>query len=196
MPLEAIVDGEQIYKEEAESNGWITAHRKQNADKTRFKHETNSARQTGAHFGPAKASQLRKVRALCDMSMAEQQVREYLNHCPSSTTESGQQAPLGPAPPPQGSAGVPPPPPGCAGRILSRNANGTRNAIDFGQPFARLQQNCCESRSPTGAASTSAVARSWRPLPWRPPRELLRPSRRQCAPDCRRRRQRRLPATE
>ncbi|XP_075750074.1 NGFI-A-binding protein homolog isoform X4 [Rhipicephalus microplus] len=65
------------------------------------------------------------VRALCDMSMAEQQVREYLNHCPSSTTESGQQAPLGPAPPPQGSAGVPPPPPGCAGRILSRNANGT-----------------------------------------------------------------------
>ncbi|KAL3188678.1 hypothetical protein MRX96_022477 [Rhipicephalus microplus] len=63
MPHEAMVEGEQISKEEAESNGWITAHRKRNADKTRFKHETHSARQTGAHVGPAKASQLRKVAA-------------------------------------------------------------------------------------------------------------------------------------
>ncbi|KAL1414832.1 hypothetical protein MTO96_007173 [Rhipicephalus appendiculatus] len=67
------------------------------------------------------------------MSMAEQQVREYLNH--SSATESGQQAPLGPAPPPQGSAGVPPPPPGCAGRILSRNANGTSVALPSEAPL-------------------------------------------------------------
>ncbi|KAH8032888.1 hypothetical protein HPB51_003464 [Rhipicephalus microplus] len=63
MPREAMVEGEQISKEEAESNGWITANRKRNADKTRFKHETHSARQTGAHVGPAKASQLRKVAA-------------------------------------------------------------------------------------------------------------------------------------
>ncbi|KAH8041910.1 hypothetical protein HPB51_019545 [Rhipicephalus microplus] len=63
MPHEAMVEGEQISKEEAESNGWITAHRKRNANKTRFKHETHSARQTGAHVGPAKASQLRKVAA-------------------------------------------------------------------------------------------------------------------------------------
>nr|XP_050033263.2 NGFI-A-binding protein homolog [Dermacentor andersoni] len=76
-------------------------------------------------------SHFHQVRALCDMSMAEQQVREYLNHCPPPSTtsaaaaaaEAGQQGPLGP--PPQGSAGVPPPPPGCTGRILSRNANGT-----------------------------------------------------------------------
>ncbi|KAH7943583.1 hypothetical protein HPB52_009249 [Rhipicephalus sanguineus] len=36
MPHEAMVEGEQISKEEAESNGWITAHRKRNADKTRL----------------------------------------------------------------------------------------------------------------------------------------------------------------
>ncbi|KAH8040455.1 hypothetical protein HPB51_010235 [Rhipicephalus microplus] len=53
MPHEAVVEGEQISKEEAESNGWITAHRKRNADKTRFKHETRSARQKGAHVGAA-----------------------------------------------------------------------------------------------------------------------------------------------
>ncbi|KAK8772162.1 hypothetical protein V5799_024594, partial [Amblyomma americanum] len=74
----------------------------------------------------------RLVRALCDMSMAEQQVREYLNHCPpppstGAAAEAGQQGPLGagaaPPPPSQGpSATVPP---GCPGRILSRNANGT-----------------------------------------------------------------------
>ncbi|KAL3240818.1 hypothetical protein MRX96_047910 [Rhipicephalus microplus] len=52
MPHEAMVEGEQISKEEAESNGWITAHRKRNADKTRFKHETHSARQTGAPRWP------------------------------------------------------------------------------------------------------------------------------------------------
>ncbi|KAH8027060.1 hypothetical protein HPB51_001956 [Rhipicephalus microplus] len=63
MPHEAMVEGEQISKDAAESNGWCTAHRKQNADKTHFKHETHSARQTGAHVGPAKASQLRKVAA-------------------------------------------------------------------------------------------------------------------------------------
>ncbi|KAH8036210.1 hypothetical protein HPB51_020094 [Rhipicephalus microplus] len=63
MPHEAMVEGEQISKEEAESNGWITAHRKRNADKNRFKHKTHSARQTGAHVGPAKASQLRNVAA-------------------------------------------------------------------------------------------------------------------------------------
>ncbi|KAL3174888.1 hypothetical protein MRX96_010920 [Rhipicephalus microplus] len=63
MPHEAIVEGEQISNEEAESNGWITVHRERNADKTRFKHETRSARQTGAHVGPAKARQLRKVAA-------------------------------------------------------------------------------------------------------------------------------------
>ncbi|KAH8038199.1 hypothetical protein HPB51_024730 [Rhipicephalus microplus] len=63
MLHEAMVEGEQIYKEEAESNGWITTHRKRNADETRFKHETHSARQTGAHVGLAKASQLRKVAA-------------------------------------------------------------------------------------------------------------------------------------
>ncbi|KAH7976802.1 hypothetical protein HPB52_019816 [Rhipicephalus sanguineus] len=33
MPHEAMVEGEQISQEEAESNGWITAHRKRNADK-------------------------------------------------------------------------------------------------------------------------------------------------------------------
>ncbi|KAH8033356.1 hypothetical protein HPB51_011047 [Rhipicephalus microplus] len=63
MPNEAKVEREQISKEEAESNGCITAHIKRNADKTCFKHETHSARQTGAHVGPAKASQLRKVAA-------------------------------------------------------------------------------------------------------------------------------------
>ncbi|KAH8024691.1 hypothetical protein HPB51_000522 [Rhipicephalus microplus] len=63
MPHEAMVEGEQISKEEAESNGWITAHRKRNAYKTRFKHETHSARQSGAHVGSAKDSQLRKVAA-------------------------------------------------------------------------------------------------------------------------------------
>ncbi|KAH8026824.1 hypothetical protein HPB51_025201 [Rhipicephalus microplus] len=63
MPREAMVEGEQISKEEAESNGCITAHRKRNVDETRFKHKTHSARQTGAHVGPAKASQLRKVAA-------------------------------------------------------------------------------------------------------------------------------------
>ncbi|KAH8029359.1 hypothetical protein HPB51_025505 [Rhipicephalus microplus] len=63
MPHDAMVEGEQISKEEAKSNGWIAAHRKRNADKSRFKHETHSARQTGAHVGPAKTSQLRKVAA-------------------------------------------------------------------------------------------------------------------------------------
>ncbi|KAL3224103.1 hypothetical protein MRX96_026687 [Rhipicephalus microplus] len=63
MPHGAMVEGEQISKEEAESNGWITAYRKRNADKTRFKHETHSARQTGAYVGPAKDSELRKVAA-------------------------------------------------------------------------------------------------------------------------------------
>ncbi|KAH8033140.1 hypothetical protein HPB51_007870 [Rhipicephalus microplus] len=63
MPHEAMVEGEQISKEEAKSNDWITAHRKQNVDKARFKHETHSARQTGAHVGPAKDSQPRKVAA-------------------------------------------------------------------------------------------------------------------------------------
>ncbi|KAL3212963.1 hypothetical protein MRX96_035786 [Rhipicephalus microplus] len=63
MPHEAMIEGEQISKEEAEANGWITAHIRWNADKTRFKHETHSARQAGAHVGPAKASQLRKVAA-------------------------------------------------------------------------------------------------------------------------------------
>ncbi|KAH8008934.1 hypothetical protein HPB51_007599 [Rhipicephalus microplus] len=63
MPHEAMVEGEQISKAEAESNGWITAHRKRNTDKTRFKHEAHSARQTGVHLNPAKASQLRKLAA-------------------------------------------------------------------------------------------------------------------------------------
>ncbi|KAL3191227.1 hypothetical protein MRX96_018795 [Rhipicephalus microplus] len=63
MPHEAMVEGEEISKKEAESKVWITANRKRNADKTRFKHETHSARQTGAHVGPAKASQLRKIAA-------------------------------------------------------------------------------------------------------------------------------------
>ncbi|KAG0409924.1 hypothetical protein HPB47_012967 [Ixodes persulcatus] len=80
----------------------------------------------------------REVRALCDMSM-EQQVRDYLSHCPVPGPPSvgpggpqdgqgpgpGSLGPPGPHPPPQG---PPPPPPGCAlgaGRILSRNANGT-----------------------------------------------------------------------
>ncbi|KAH8028966.1 hypothetical protein HPB51_021668 [Rhipicephalus microplus] len=37
--------------------------RKRNADKTRFRHETRSARQNRAHVGAAKASQLRKIAA-------------------------------------------------------------------------------------------------------------------------------------
>ncbi|XP_064472373.1 NGFI-A-binding protein 1-like isoform X3 [Ornithodoros turicata] len=65
-------------------------------------------------------SHFHQVRALCDMSM-EQQVRDYLNHCPVSS-EAGSGGALGP--PPGGAP--PPPPPGCLGsRILSRNANGT-----------------------------------------------------------------------
>ncbi|KAH8033467.1 hypothetical protein HPB51_013193 [Rhipicephalus microplus] len=61
MPQEAMVEREQISKKEAECNSRIITYRKRNADKTRFKHETPSARQTGTHVRPAKASQLRKL---------------------------------------------------------------------------------------------------------------------------------------
>ncbi|KAH7956494.1 hypothetical protein HPB52_010118 [Rhipicephalus sanguineus] len=63
MPHEAMVEGEQISKEEAESNGWITAHRKRNADKTRVENETRMAEHSGARVGAKNAGQLRKVGA-------------------------------------------------------------------------------------------------------------------------------------
>ncbi|KAH7946603.1 hypothetical protein HPB52_001847 [Rhipicephalus sanguineus] len=63
MPHEAMVEGEQISKEEAESNGWITAHRKRNADKTRLENETRTAGHSGARVGARNAGQLRKVAA-------------------------------------------------------------------------------------------------------------------------------------
>ncbi|KAL1415408.1 hypothetical protein MTO96_006832 [Rhipicephalus appendiculatus] len=63
MPHEAMVDGEQISKEDPESNGWITAHRKRNAAKTRVENETLMARPNGARVGATKAGQLRKVAA-------------------------------------------------------------------------------------------------------------------------------------
>ncbi|KAL1441336.1 hypothetical protein MTO96_008609 [Rhipicephalus appendiculatus] len=60
MPQEAMVDGEQISKEDAESNGWITARRKRNAAKARVENETLTARQNGARVGATIAGQLRK----------------------------------------------------------------------------------------------------------------------------------------
>lgn len=63
MPHESRVEGEQISKEEAESNGWITAHRKRNADKTRAENETRTAGHNGARVGAKNAGQLRKVAA-------------------------------------------------------------------------------------------------------------------------------------
>ncbi|KAL1479357.1 hypothetical protein MTO96_051912 [Rhipicephalus appendiculatus] len=50
----AMVDGEQISKEDAESNGWITAHRKRNAAKTRVENETLTARQMVPALAPQK----------------------------------------------------------------------------------------------------------------------------------------------
>ncbi|XP_070389158.1 uncharacterized protein [Dermacentor albipictus] len=63
MPYEAMVQGEQISKEDAESNGWITTHRKRNADKTCVENETRKATQKGTRVGAKQASQLRKVAA-------------------------------------------------------------------------------------------------------------------------------------
>ncbi|KAL3248966.1 hypothetical protein MRX96_056252 [Rhipicephalus microplus] len=63
MRHEAMVEGEEISKEEAESNDWIAAHRNPNADETQVEHETRLFRRNGARVGAAKASQLRKVAA-------------------------------------------------------------------------------------------------------------------------------------
>ncbi|KAH8029950.1 hypothetical protein HPB51_005974 [Rhipicephalus microplus] len=54
MHHEAMVEREQLYKSEAESNVWIAADRKRNADRTHFLHETRSAGKMEPTLAPLK----------------------------------------------------------------------------------------------------------------------------------------------